>query len=373
MLLVNPEKADFSLVKADQLNWDKVLQLIEHHRFYAPAMWFIQGEHAGIVPEVICERIKNKYRRACLKNLELVAHLQRIKTLFDNEGITFIVIKGPLLSQQLYGDINTRFSGDLDLLIDKKDIQRAHRILLGEGAALYPSVGYEKYGTIYFISTKHLVYRCKNQFRIELHVRLDNNPSVLSLDSFSEDQIIRKQTFQSQVYNVLRDDILLAFLCFHGTQHAWHRLFWLGDITVMKEKGGDHLLEQLLDKSKKLGCRKAVKSAFELSEYLVNSGRSDYKESKLISRFGKQYSEFWLNYDSYVKRTNVSKRFFKRFYTEYHKLSHIDNFQILFAEISRGFFSPSSKDFELVRLPYKLRFFYFVLRPFILLKTILIG
>ena len=59
-----------------------------------------------------------------LKQFELVRHFLYITDKLRINNIPFISIKGPLLSLRLYGDPTVRISSDIDLLINKGQINR---------------------------------------------------------------------------------------------------------------------------------------------------------------------------------------------------------------------------------------------------------
>ena len=60
-------------------------------------------------------------------------HLQRR---FDSAGLTLSVLKGPGLSQRLYGDMTLRHSKDLDLLVPPAQLWQACELLQAEGFTL---------------------------------------------------------------------------------------------------------------------------------------------------------------------------------------------------------------------------------------------
>lgn len=52
---------------------------------------------------------------------------------FEANEIPYAVIKGAVLSKSTYGDINMRKSGDIDLLISRKNIDIVKKIMLDDG------------------------------------------------------------------------------------------------------------------------------------------------------------------------------------------------------------------------------------------------
>jgi Uncharacterised nucleotidyltransferase len=66
--------------------------------------------------------------------LSLLSELVRVVEAFRAADIPLLALKGPVMSQQLYGDPGLRVFGDLDLLVDAADAVR--------GEALLASLGY---------------------------------------------------------------------------------------------------------------------------------------------------------------------------------------------------------------------------------------
>ncbi|HAS83340.1 MAG TPA: hypothetical protein DCS43_11885, partial [Verrucomicrobia bacterium] len=51
------------------------------------------------------------------RNILLMALLNRIAKAFNEAGIDWIALKGPVFTAQYYGDLSARVSGDLDVLV----------------------------------------------------------------------------------------------------------------------------------------------------------------------------------------------------------------------------------------------------------------
>lgn len=99
-----------------------------------------------------------------------------VKKLFENFGAKVIFMKGILVAADLYGDINKRRSGDIDILVNECDIQEVGQYLLDEGFEC--DVDYEEW--LNAIKENHLVFN-KTAFgkwdvMIEVHGKAFNPP-----------------------------------------------------------------------------------------------------------------------------------------------------------------------------------------------------
>lgn len=80
-------------------------------------------------PPAVRERLEALYRANALRNLRLAAEESRLSAAFTSAGIGHWTLKGPGLSERLYGDIGVRQVSDLDLLIEPSNLARADRLL----------------------------------------------------------------------------------------------------------------------------------------------------------------------------------------------------------------------------------------------------
>lgn len=99
--------------------------------------------------------------------------IKKLLTFFRDK---IIIMKGILVAADLYGDINKRTSGDIDILINECDIEEVGRYLLDEGFEC--DVVYEKW--LSAIKENHLVFN-KTAFgkwdvMIEVHGKAFNPP-----------------------------------------------------------------------------------------------------------------------------------------------------------------------------------------------------
>ena len=77
--------------------------------------------------------IKNRLRRAFQANLvrgvPLINEVLRVVNEFENSGIPIIPYKGPVLADDLWGSSTLRECADLDFLVQKRNVERAGKVL----------------------------------------------------------------------------------------------------------------------------------------------------------------------------------------------------------------------------------------------------
>ena len=143
--------------------------------------------------------------------------------------LPFLVLKGLPLAQQLYGDIALRPSSDIDVLIKPGDFQQTHEILLSQGfQVIRPTNCINRH---FFLWQKDMTYTHPDHpFKIDLHWRLDRNPSWNQIDFTTLWQQHETVTISGINIPVLGKHDNLLYLCQHGAKHGWSNLKWLQDI-----------------------------------------------------------------------------------------------------------------------------------------------
>ena len=80
------------------------------------------------------------YYTDAARNVRLNDEMQRLLTLFEANHIRALPFKGPVLAQQLYGNIALRTMADLDFLVHEADLRNAKEMLAGEGFRSVPDL-----------------------------------------------------------------------------------------------------------------------------------------------------------------------------------------------------------------------------------------
>ncbi len=178
-------------------------------------------------------------------------------------NIRHLGIKGPVLAQQIYGDVGARDSKDLDLLVDPAAI--------GEATAILASMGFTETGT----GTGRGDTEADNKHRtffghgveVEMHTRLLDVEALLPL-SFEAVWARRVTVLLGAVaVPALSIADTFLYLCAHGAQHLWFRLKWLEDIArIVRLPAYPEILPQAIARAQETGAEGIVVSAVDLVE-----------------------------------------------------------------------------------------------------------
>lgn len=209
-------------------DWDDLLHLAYLHGIYplvAKALKTITS-----VPEPVKITLKQKNTQIAQRNMVMSSELLRIITLLEADGIAVLAIKGPVLSQQIYGDIAQRQYADLDVLVPIEDMYRSLELLVKHGyRTAYP---------IAFLNNPSLLKSAKNfnaenralGIDIEFHWQLFMDRQIKTTKTNVFGSLETHCTINAHSLKTLETQTQLLYLLLHGSKHFWERLEWVVDI-----------------------------------------------------------------------------------------------------------------------------------------------
>lgn len=340
------------------LDWSLFFELALHHRIYPLLISKMKVLGHSIIPEEIGQALQQKYRQNTFRMLQLSAEMDYLSRIFSGNNIRLLILKGPVLSSDLYGDLSLRTCGDLDMMVPIEAVERVDSLLSEQGylkddyiETILGDWKWRHHHVTYFHSQKPI--------KVEIHWRLNPGPGFEP--GFEELwQRKRECTFASSpVYYLGREDLFL-FLVSHGARHGWSRLRWLLDIDRILKQNLDWVnLKQLMEKHHLLHLGG---QAILLSSQMLNSPINKQAESFMkgarpakLAQEAVFYFERMINLHTHPVPEDVSV---------YHK-KHLFSLMSLQQKILfiMSFLFPYPEDAQTLPLPKRLSFLYFPLRP----------
>ena len=157
-----------------------------------------------------------------------------VSKLLSEAGISFIPLKGPMLSYRLYGDPSFRYFSDLDMLMELPELKKALLILLDEGYEtefyIWPEDPIKEQLLVSRDNQYNIAHPGK-QIGIELHWRpfhYDIGPKegIWPLLKENLDTI----EYGGMQYHVFNPELEALYLVIHGGLHGFRWLRWLLDV-----------------------------------------------------------------------------------------------------------------------------------------------
>ena len=347
-----------------EVDWDYVYQLARRHSVFPLIYLQLNRAAAANVPPDQLARLKENYRDNAARNLFLTAELVRILQTFEAAGIEAVPYKGPALAVYAYGKVGLRRFVDLDILVRKADTLAAKELLIAQGFVC--SAPWTSAQQALLLNTQHnlSLSREEGQIVVELHWEVASSLFASSLQA--EDFWGRLETMRLNnvaVRTLSAEDLLLS-LCVHGCKHLWERLAWICDVAELVKTRSDLNWRVLVERAESTGNDRMLFLGLYLANSLLNAPLPEQVMSKIAA-------------DTVVASLadQVSKRLFGGVGQTPASISQSFRFNWALREgwrsrlrYCRLLLQPTDADVETVPLPRQLRFAYYLMRPFGLLR-----
>ncbi len=234
----------------DGPDWEYLLKAATRHGLL-PLLYRTLMEAQHQVPPAVLSDLRRSYLFNSQRNHILTNELLRLLEKLETKGILAIPFKGPVLAQELYGDVALRMFTDLDVLVGRGDVLRAKEILISEGYRLDHTLTEAQERV--FLRSLHHYHFCNREIHLEVHWQV--SPGIYCFPLTTKDlftRATRKVILGKEVQTFSPEDLLLI-LCEHGARHYWRRLAWICDLgRLMESKKIDW--RKIASRSKRMGC-----------------------------------------------------------------------------------------------------------------------
>jgi hypothetical protein len=246
------------LLAAKVANWDSLLELAEEHCVLP--MLFLRLAYMGqAVPPFVQKRLRTEYDRNMFHSLANAAELIAVLKALEDEMIPAMPFKGVVLGASIYHDLTTRPAGDLDLLINYRDLVRATTVVLERGYKLKTPVCAD--GTPAQLDYYEYHFERQADGRVlELRWRLELTVPRFKRDLGMDWVWPRRRTTMLAGAEVpdMSPEITLLMLCMHGSKHVWSRLIWICDVAQLLASSPGLDWNEVTSEAKKVGLRRSL-------------------------------------------------------------------------------------------------------------------
>lgn len=158
--------------------------------------------------------------RAGFQYLSLVTALKHTRAALEPAGVPFLVLKGPPLAARVYGDGAARIGFDIDVLVRRRDRERAVQALLDAGFRCRTgAVATQLIKRGHF----HLVFDppAKVNAAVELHWELVDRANLYRIEEDAVWTNVRADASCGVPVQVLGREEELIYLCLHAAKHGF--------------------------------------------------------------------------------------------------------------------------------------------------------
>ena len=339
------------------VDWIAVERIADFHSVMPMLACVLKEQGGSLVPREILERLQHRFLLIARSNLVRLQEWRRILLAFETAGISVISLKGPALALQAYGDVALREFTDLDLLIRPDDVLKARDTLMREGYRLRFSVAGND---IAWLRSRNQQWDFVNEGRgtvIDLHWGALHGMFPFQLPVHQLFESAQAEHCGGIPFLSLSPELLLIYLCAHGTKHCWLTLRSLCDVAchvrMAKELGWELCIRQ----TEAAGCDLVLKHSLLLAQQVLGlelpSHIENYCDSAKARALADAASSLLFREDG-----NVGYGEGLRFHLGFAE-SRSNRARLMFERV----FIPEEQDWQTVHLPHSLQFLYYAVRP----------
>lgn len=257
----------------ETINWKALVEIAQRHKV-APLLYKrMNAVCSTAVPDAFLKELRLYCQSTAIRNLFMTAELSRLLSLMKSQEIDTLPYKGPVLAQALYGRLDLRQFGDLDIVIQPQDMPSVEKLLIAEGYRPYFGEKTVAELAAYMkAKTEHTYdfYHDSKKILIEVHWRFW--PPFFSSVNPKEIWHRREsaQIGNTEVSNLAIEDYLVI-LCMHGSRHMWQRLAWLCDIAVLTHKYPDLDWKRVIATAEQWGSRRMLYLGLYLAHHWLGA------------------------------------------------------------------------------------------------------
>lgn len=305
---------------------------------------------------------RSRVRRQSLSNSQNVLHLAgkqlKLFRLFKDSHIPVAIFKGSALAQSAYGDFSLRQAGDIDVLISRRDFDRARLLLESLGYQMTPQLTPAQLSS-------HLASHCEIQFVrddwftvVDLHWALAPKSFVFRIETDELLSRLQPVTIAGTEIETLATEDLIVYLSMHGAKHLWRGLEWISSLGELIRAAESIGWTAVIERAAKAHATRMLALGLHLAERV---SEVDIPEKVFTAIDG----------DSSMRKLSgeILETIFDKLHyaesteTNLYNLKIMDRKRDALISALRAIFVPTFTDWQALNLPPSLHSLYYAYRP----------
>ncbi|MCP6759817.1 MAG: nucleotidyltransferase family protein [Fischerella sp. CENA71] len=305
-----------SLIQQADLDWQKISSSAWKHGLMPLLYTNLNAIAPDTIPKDVLNQLRNLFYTNAQRSLMLTGELVQLLRLLQENGISAVPYKGPVLANLLYGNIGLRQFCDLDILVQQQDVLKFKTLLMSRGYR--PKVQLTEAEEINYLKdkSKH-TYNFINDSKgimVEIHWRITPRYTSAIEVKYVWENLHSSSLGGMKIYTFSLEDWLLL-LSNHASRHRWEKLSWLTDIAELLRQNPEIDWEKVMQKANDFDCRRMLFLGLFLTHQLIginlpteiiNKITNDQKVAKLASEISLDI----------LNQTNNNQKFMQN--TRYH-------------------------------------------------------
>ena len=270
------------------LDWLKAIDLASAHRLSPILSCQVQQHATARVPETIRLCLIERFRAQTIRNFELTRELLEVLSVLEKSSVGALAFKGPVLCQQLYGDLSLREFLDLDILIAPTDASTVIALLSEKGFEPQFTLTRQQFARFQGISSQMGLYHAAKDVLVEVHWVLLTPGYTFSPAAQIAWENIQSVSIAGRSIETFSRETQLLYSCLHQAKHNWSRLGWLMDLAALIQQSPAMDWQRIQNRAGSFGTARMIRVSLRLVQQLFEvalpGGVTEWIENDVSSR-----------------------------------------------------------------------------------------
>lgn len=255
------------------VDWSVLIQQTARWEVEPAVFGNLRGHFAERIPPESLAAIAEREQAARAFALSRTLQVVDLTRAFAKAGIDAIVLKGPALAIQAYGDCSRRTFADIDLLVPRSDLRAAKKLIIERGY----TPKFDEQMNDRLVKGQHALEFSGPGPNVEVHwsllsrhLRFDLGPEELWKEA-------RKLECAGAEINALAPHQLFVYLCAHGAKHEWMKFRWVCDVAQLASRLTPSEVETVVDLASRTNSKRIVALALRLAGDIFGEDESPFQ------------------------------------------------------------------------------------------------
>ena len=252
-------------------NWDGLMEAATAHRVLPLVYRQLKALGLEEVPGPVFAWAREAFLLNAAGNLRFAAQLKELVGLLEEEGVPAVPFKGPVLAQEVFGDVALRQFTDLDILVPGKAAWRAVEVLKGAGFRPEISLSASQFRR-YAMRNKSLSFGgAERGVPLDLHWDLSGDYTAAAMTYEALEPGFERVELLGAPLVTLGDRDLLIYLCLHAAMESWSRLDHVCCVAELMRRNPDLAGMETLKRAGVLHSRRCLLAGCSLAHGLLEA------------------------------------------------------------------------------------------------------
>jgi hypothetical protein len=252
-----------------EVDWSYLTCLAEYHGFLPLLYTHLKAQASETLPAASLASLHSRFQDNQRNAMFLTGVLVRLLDLFESKGVPALAFKGPVLAQELYGNLALRPFADLDLILPHREVSRAAELMLAQGFVPEPGSAIRTGDDTMDTAGQFAFRDQQGNTIVELHSEVTMRHFPRRPDPGFFFGSARSVSLAGREVRTLDPTSLVLSLCVHGTKDFWASLKWIVDLAEFVRVHATLPWGAVVRQAETLYCQRMLHLGFCLAQVLL--------------------------------------------------------------------------------------------------------